>query len=80
LDERQFELHMEALDCIRCGIIDIEIAVQSIEGEFHSALTNAGNQKLIDDINEAVVMLEHGDYNVAHDFLQAIIVQRRTGS
>ena len=33
MNEQQFELHMKVLERVRCGIIDVETAVQEIKAK-----------------------------------------------
>jgi hypothetical protein len=46
VNDQQFDLHMEALERIRCGIIDVETAVQNIKVELPSASDNSVSPKL----------------------------------
>jgi len=46
MNDQQFELHMEALERIRCGIIDVETAVQNIKVGLPSASANTGSLQL----------------------------------
>ena len=46
MNEQQFDLHMEALERIRCGIIDVETAMQNIKVELPSASANTASLKL----------------------------------
>ena len=41
MNEQQFELHMKALERVRCGIIDVETAVQEIKAELPSQSHNS---------------------------------------
>ena len=41
MNEQQFELHMKVLERVRCGIIDVETAVQEIKAELPSQSHNS---------------------------------------